>query len=118
MLFVRLCCRFLFAIKLFRVRFDLRRLLLYYLGLKQNVPVIVILLSFFFIFLKFSTTLPVQFHSIFIRNSCFLQLVFCEGLGKKLAIYCIALRNEFSSSFDVSGFNCKWLLSFPFAFVP
>ena len=46
MLLVGLYCRFVFPIKLFRVRFSLLRSALVYLGLQQNVPVTVFLLSF------------------------------------------------------------------------
>ena len=70
----------------------------------------------FFIFLKFFTTLSVQFHSDFFRNSCLLQLVVSESVGKEIAIYRIAPRNDFSSSFDIGGFNCKIASIFTFRF--
>ena len=46
MLLVGLCRHFVFVVKLFRVRFDLPGLTLYYLSPWQNVPSTVSLLSF------------------------------------------------------------------------
>ena len=61
---------------------------------------------FFIISLKSSSFLSGQFCSDFFRSS-YIGRLLSESLSRNFAIFCIAPRNDFSSSLDVGGFNSK-----------
>ena len=81
---------------------------------KRSISVI-----FFFISLKSSSSISVQFHSNFFRRSCLIRSSFYESSGSIFAMSCIGPRNDFNASHDIVGFTCNIaLISSLFGFFP
>ena len=78
MLLVGLCCRFVFAVELFCVRFYSHRFLLYYLRLSRNVLSMVFMFSNAF----FRSNLLLLFRSIFIPFSFAMTVSFGQFFSK------------------------------------
>ena len=112
MLLVGLCIRFVFALMVFQVQFNLRRLILYCLSLEQNVLEMVFLLSFFFTFAIFSLSLSFQFRSDSFLSISPIRSFFSENFVGCLSIFCIAPMNDFSSPLDFGGSICKMAFIF------
>ena len=106
MLLVRLGRLFVFAINLFRVWFDLRRLFLNYLCLskcaKHGFSDITFLFRQIPLLVFRSSSIPIS--SVVVVS--FVRFL-SESLGRSFAIYCIGQTNSLSSLVDIGRFNCK-----------
>ena len=61
----------------------------------------------FFNSFKFSSSVSIQFHSVFFSIAVSFDLFFSNSLALNFATFCFALRNDFNSMLEVSGFICK-----------